>query len=172
MRDRLRPVLIIATIPLVAITSLLWLRALMTPVRDDGEVARAARRERLKIWNTPLAEGRCAISVAAFGGVRARLVRAERDGTIHFAVIESPPRPTPLDVLRQGDWLKLQFGASPTTTIGTYGSTAAALARAGRLCPARLRCLPGRPGCDMHPALPSPLDMYGPAMRTLPAVTE
>lgn len=164
MQARLRAVFVSASVPVVAITAVLWVSQVLAPVQDDGAVARAARRERLKIWNTPLDEGRCAISIAQFSGVRARLVRAEHEGTIHFAVIETPPRPTPLDVLRQGDWLKLKFGATPTTTLGTYGSTAAALSRASRLCPPRLRCLPGRPGCAEHPALPSPLQMYGPAL--------
>lgn len=168
MRARLRALLVAVSVPVVAITAVLWARQILAPVQDDGDVARAARRERLKTWNTPLEAGRCAISVARFGGVRARLVRAEADGTIHFAVIETAPRPTPLDVLRQGDWLKLKFGPAPTTTLGTYGSTAAALARAGRLCPPRLRCLPGRPGCGAHPALPSPLQMYGPGLLPTP----
>lgn len=107
MQARLRAVFVSASVPVVAITAVLWVSQVLAPVQDDGAVARAARRERLKIWNTPLDEGRCAISIAQFSGVRARLVRAEHQGTIHFAVIETPPRPTPLDVLRQGDWLKL-----------------------------------------------------------------
>jgi len=164
MHARLRLLLVAVSMPAVAMTAVLWVRGLQAPAVDDGDIARAARRERLKIWNTPLDEGRCAISVAPFGGVRARLVRAEHEGTIHFAVIETPPRPTPLDALRQGDWLKMKFGASVTTTLGTYASAAAALARADRLCPPRLRCLPGRPGCQDHPVLPSPLQMYGPAL--------
>lgn len=166
MSARLRTILIAASIPIVSVTCILWARTVLSPHRDDGDAARAARRERLKIWNTPLEAGRCAISVAHFGGVRARLVRAEHDGTIHFAVVETPPRPTPLDILRQGDWLKLKFSDAETTTLGTFGSTKAALSRASRLCPPRLRCLPGRPGCGAHPTLPNPMDMYGP--RQLP----
>jgi hypothetical protein len=164
MPARLRALLVAVSVLVVAVTSVLWARSVLAPTRDGDEASTAARRARFKIWNTPLEAGRCAISVAQFGGLRARLVRAEHAGTIHFAVIETPPRPTPLDVLRQGDWLKLKFGDAETTTLGTYGSTKAAMARASRLCPARLRCLPGRPGCADHPVLPNPLQMYGPAM--------
>lgn len=165
----LRTLILALSVPLVAVTGVLWARSILTPLPEESDVALAARRARMKIWTTPLSDGRCAISVASFGGVRARLVRGERDGTVHFAVVETPKRPTPLDILHQGDWLKLKFGEAPTTTLGTYGSTAAALARAGKLCPPRLRCLPGRPGCRDQPALPNPLHMYGPGLLPPPA---
>lgn len=130
------------------------------PLPEDA--AQQARRANFEKWNKPLVEGRCAISVARFGGSRARLVRVETGGTVHFAVVESPVRNGPMNPLYQGDWLLSKYGAAPTTTLGTYGSTQAALNRAGQLCPPSLRCLPGRPGCDQTAALPNPLDLFAP----------
>lgn len=168
MRTRLRQASVAASVPLVAITAVLWASGLRSPAAEEAEIVRRAQRERLKIWSTPLEDGRCAISVATFGGTRARLVRAEHNGTIHFAVIEAPLKPTPLDILRQGDWLKAKFGVTQTATLGTYATKAAALSTAGRLCPPRLRCLPGRPGCEETPLLPNPMQMYGPSLMQPP----
>ena len=161
MRYVSRTLLVVVSVALVLLTAAAWTRSQRDPVRLAEDKARADHRQRLKIWNTPLDEGRCAISTASFGGTRARLVRGERDGTIVFAVIEAPARADPLEVLRQGDWLRSKFGAAPTTTLGSFSSKAAALSRAGQLCPPRLRCLPGRPGCSDTPAIPSPMEMYG-----------
>lgn len=164
-----RTLLVAATGLLAAITVGKWISDARSPAHGEEAVARRARQERFKIWNTPLSEGRCAITTVTFGGTRARLVRVAHEGTIHFAVIEAPLKPTPLDVLRQGDWLRAQFGLAETATLGTFGTRAAALSTAGKLCPPRLRCLPGRPGCDT-PNLPDPHKLYGPAVG-LPGIS-
>lgn len=160
MHPVVRKALIVASIPVVAVSAVLWASSVWQTRRDEGEIVREARKARFKLWNMPLEAGRCAISGADFGGGRARLVRAEKDGTIHFAVLESTQRSDPLAAMQQSDWLKAQFGTAETTTLGTFASKQAALARAGQLCPPKLRCLPGRPGCKEHPPLPSPFEMF------------
>lgn len=168
MHPVLRKALLAASIPVVAVSAVLWASSVWQTRRDEGEIVREVRKARFKLWNTPLDAGRCAISVANFGGGKARLVRAEKDGTIHFAVVESAQRTNPLSALQQGDWLKAQFGTAETTTLGTFISKEAALARAGQLCPPKLRCLPGRPGCKEHPSLPSPFEMFSGTLVPVP----
>lgn len=157
----IRSLAVLGSLCAVAATVALWVHAWAEAARRAEADARQARRPDFEKWNRPLGEGRCAIAVARFGGMRARLVRVETGGTVHFAVIESAPRNTPLNALQQGDWLRARYGAAPTTTLGTFGSTTAALNRAGLLCPPALRCLPGRPGCEEVVARPmSPLDLF------------
>lgn len=151
---------LISTLVLVAATVGLWVHTALQAARHESGGARQSRKADFEKWNKPLSEGRCAIAVARFGGGRARLVRVETDGTIHFAVVESAVRNGPMNPLHQGDWLRSKYGAAPTTTLGTYSSTQAALNRAGQLCPPALRCLPGRPGCDRTETLPNPHDLF------------
>lgn len=143
----------------VAVTVPLWLAQIRLEPETELEQQRAIRKARADIWNNPLSEGRCAIATATFGGGRARLVRVERDGTIHFAVLDTSPRKVPMNALYQGDWLRAHFGNAETVTLGTYRSAEMALARAGQLCPPQLRCLPGRPGCE-NAATASPLELF------------
>lgn len=153
--------LLLVSLVAVAATAALWARdASNARARAEAD-ARNARKPDFERWNKPLGEGRCAIDVARFGGTRARLVRVESNGTIHFAVIEMAARTSPLGTLQQGDWLRGKFGAAPTVTLGHFGSTTAALNRAGQLCPPALRCLPGRPGCEEVAVKSSdPLEMF------------
>lgn len=146
----------------VAVTGLLWAHdAKNARARVEADASYSSRKPDFERWNRPLGEGRCAIDVARFGGTRARLVRVESNGTIHFAVIEMAARPSPLGALQQGDWLLGKFGTAPTVTLGHFGSTAAALNRASHLCPPALRCLPGRPGCEDVAAKPAdPLELF------------
>lgn len=156
-----RSVLLLASILVVAVTSAVWIAASNETARRAQERATQSRAPDFQKWNKPLAEGRCAISIARFGGTRVRLVRVETEGTVHYAVIESIARNTPMNGLHQGDWLRSKYGAAPTVTLGTYGSTQAALNRAGQLCPPALRCLPGRPGCaEIAAPTPSPFDLF------------
>ena len=160
MRAPRRP-LLLASVLAVAATGFLWAREAGTArTRADAD-ARKTRKPDFERWNKPLGEGRCAIDIARFGGSRARLVRVEKNGTVHFAVIEMAARASPLGALQQGDWLQAKFGSAQTFTLGHFGSTAAALVRAGQLCPPALRCLPGRPGCGELATPPSdPLQLF------------
>ena len=162
MPSFVRPWLLgLACVGAVAATVGLWIRDRRDADRAREEGSIVVRRSKADVWSRPLTEGRCAITVAHFGGSRARLVRAERDGVIHFAVIESVPRGNPMNTLYQGDWLRSKFGTAETYTIGTFGSARAAAAKASQLCPPALRCLPERPGCETHPKLGNPLEQFG-----------
>lgn len=143
----------------VAVTLPLWIAGLRHPPETEFEQQRAIRKARLDLWNKPLSEGRCAIASATFGGGQARLVRTEKDGTVYFAVLEGSPRKVPMNALYQGDWLRAKFGTNETATLGVYRSPELALARASQLCPPRLRCLPGRPGCEATPRA-TPLEIF------------
>lgn len=166
-----RSALFSASLAAVVLTVLAMLFAHDEGRLDADEAARRLLQARLKLWNTPLADGRCAIKVASFGGGRTQLIRAEKDGTIHFAVVEVPTRAS---LLRpEIDWLKLQFGTAETALLGAFRSKDAALRRAGLLCPPKLRCLPGRPGCPSEPTVASPVEMFtktlvSPASSDLP----
>jgi hypothetical protein len=106
-----------------------------------------------------VSEGRCRIRQAHFGGSRARLVRADKDGVVDFAVIDFLPRGNPMTANYQGDWLMATYGAAETTTLGYFGSARAALVRAAQLCPPPFRCWPGRAGCGEERAL-SPAELF------------
>lgn len=147
----------------VALTLGTWLRGPPPPDPD-----RFARKADFSNWNKPLAEGRCTIDVANFGGGQARLVRVETGGIVHFAVVESARRNSPMNALQQGDWLREKYGDAQTTTLGRFGSTKEALGRAGQLCPLARRCVPGRPGCEELGAPRNPLESF--AFPSLPGV--
>ncbi len=166
MLDVFRRYLVLLSGLAVAVTVPLWLQDIKKVPKDELESRQAIRKARLALWNKPLTDGRCAIATAYFGPGFARLVRADKDGTAHYAVLEGGSRKVPMNALYQGDWLRARFGAAETVTLATFKSSAAALARASQLCPPRLRCLPGRPGCDATP----PLDAL-PAMTGLPAAS-
>lgn len=155
-----RGALLVVSILVVIATVGLWVRSAFLAPRHSRDSTDNRYKADFERWNKPLVEGRCAIAVARFGGSRARLVRVETSGTVHFAVVESTVRNGPMNPLYQGDWLRSKYGAAPTTTLGTYGSAQAALNRAGQLCPPALRCLPGRPGCDATETLPNPHDLF------------
>lgn len=167
MRDLAVRVLAALSVAAVAVTVPLWIAGLRHPPETESDRQRAIRKARLDIWNKPLSEGRCAIASATFGGGRARLVRAEKDGTVYFAVLEGSPRKVPMNALYQGDWLRAQFGTAETVTLGIYRSPELALSRASQLCPPRLRCLPGRPGCEATPHA-TPLEIFTGLSATRP----
>lgn len=151
-----RKLLIFLSLAAVALTVLLRGPQAMAP--DQDEAGRKLRQARLQLWNTPLSTGRCVIEVASFGGGKARLFRAEKDGTVHYAVVETAPRNSLLQPER--DWLRVQFGTREAALLGAFRSKEAAMGRAGWLCPPRLRCLPGRPGCTAGSDLASPFETF------------
>ncbi|MDX2203514.1 MAG: hypothetical protein NW223_12255 [Hyphomicrobiaceae bacterium] len=159
MREVVPRILRAASLVAVAVTIPLWIGSLRLDPEDELERQRVLRKARVDLWSRPLTEGRCAISSAIFGAGRARLVRAGKDGTVHFVVLEGSPRKVPMNPLYQGDWLRANFGSAETVTLGTYRSSEMALTRAGQLCPPRLRCLPGRPGCEGGPGA-TPLELF------------
>ncbi|RTL63195.1 MAG: hypothetical protein EKK41_23760 [Hyphomicrobiales bacterium] len=168
MPEAVRRYLVALSMVAVAVTLPLWLGQLRRPAEDELEQQRAIRKARMEIWNKPLSEGRCVITSATFGGGQARLVRAEKDGIVFYAVLEGSPRKVPMNALYQSDWLRGHFGNAETATLAIYRSPEMALARASQLCPPKLRCLPGRPGCEAA-GTPDPLQLFTGMSASRPA---
>lgn len=111
------------------------------------------------VESAPSPAQRCAIAQAHFGGPRAQLVRVRRGEVANYVVVEIGKR-DPLARLQRGDWLMAAYGAAESEWLGEFGSAAAAMVRAARLCPRRARCWPGDPGCGAPTQALTPAQVF------------
>jgi hypothetical protein len=93
--------------------------------------------------------GRCALYHARFGGRRAELIQVRKGSVRNYVVIEVGKRDPALRSLRS-TWLRTAYGEAEHVWLGEWGSAAAAMLRAARLCPAAQRCWP--PDTDCGPS--------------------
>lgn len=77
----------------------------------------------------------------------------------NYVVVEVGKR-DPLLRLQRVDWLHAAYGGAEQTWLGEFGSAAAAMARAARLCPPRLRCWPGDADCGAPTQLLTPAQVF------------
>jgi hypothetical protein len=102
---------------------------------------------------------RCAIYHARFGGQRAQLVRAMREGVANFVVLEMGKRDPVLRVQRTL-WLRAAYGEVEHAWLGEFSSAEAAMARAALFCPPALRCWLGEAGCGPKDQLLTPAQAF------------
>lgn len=143
----------IAVTVLILLTGLDAYRRAGTPAERfsaRGGIVEAAAVER----------GPCAIDHARFGGQRAQLVKVMRGSVPTYVVLEVGRR-DPSMRMRRAQWLRAAYGEDVEHIwIGEFSSADAALARAAKLCPAELRCMPGDPGCGRLTPLLTPVQIF------------
>jgi hypothetical protein len=89
---------------------------------------------------------RCALYHARFGGRRAQLILIMQGPVRNYVIIEVGKR-DPTSRLLRSTWLRAAYGEAEQVWLGEYGSAAAAVTRAARLCPASERCWAEDSGC-------------------------
>ncbi len=75
----------------------------------------------------------CIIRRATFGGTETALLRVQKDGVLHYIVMDLPAD-NPAASIQQNAWLDANYGSAEPAVVGVFPTVAAAVGSAANLC--------------------------------------
>jgi len=81
-----------------------------------------------------VAQARCTIKRAVFGGTNSALLKVEKDRMVHYVVLDLPTTGDPRMPDYQSNWLAATYGPAVPTVVGVFPTVEAAVAEAASLC--------------------------------------
>jgi len=75
----------------------------------------------------------CTIRRATFGGTESALLRVQKEGVLHYIVLDLPTD-NPLAPSYQSAWLDANYGSAEPSIVGVFPTVAAAVSTAANLC--------------------------------------
>jgi len=75
----------------------------------------------------------CTIRRATFGGTESALLRVQKDGVMHYIVMDLPTD-NPMAASYQSAWLDANYGSAEPAIVGVFPTVRAAVTTAANLC--------------------------------------
>lgn len=98
------------------------------PRQQDGPPKKTQAKKK-----PPGGQVACTIRRAVFGGTESALLRVQKEGVVHYVVLDLPTD-DPLAPAHQSMWLDANYGNAEPAVVGVFPTVAAAVTRAANLC--------------------------------------
>ena len=121
--------------PLHAAAIVVTLLLVVTAVNSRLQPPRpeSAKKKVRKQAPVPVANLRCTIKRAVFGGGEAAVLKVQKGRMIHYVVLDLPAK-DPVMPVHQARWLEANYGDAQPSLVGVYPSVEDGLSKAADLC--------------------------------------
>jgi hypothetical protein len=93
----------------------------------------SAKKSTKKTSPVPVANLRCTIERAVFGGSEAALLKVQKGRRVHYVVLDLPAN-DPMMPVHQARWLEANYGDAQPSIVGVYPTVEDAVSEAAELC--------------------------------------
>ncbi len=103
----------------------------LQPARKKEEKQKQKRPQAKK--KSISGQAACTIRRATFGGSQSALLRVQKDGVLHYIVMDLPTD-NPVVSAQQVAWLDANYGTAEPSIVGVFSTVDAAVSTAANLC--------------------------------------